>query len=56
MLYEVITNHDQAFEWLERAFEDRDRMMTNLLVHPRLDPLRGDARFADLIARMKLGR
>jgi len=45
---------DQAFAWLERAYQDRDRMMVYLRVHPRLDPLRADPRFADLLARMNL--
>ena len=50
----ALRDPDQAFAWLERAFQDRDRMMVNLRVHPRLDPLRADPRFADLLARMNL--
>ena len=53
-IHVALGDPDQAFAWLERAFQDRDRMMANLRVHPRLDPLRGDPRFADLLARMKL--
>ena len=53
-IYVALHDHDQAFAWLERAYEDRDRMMVSLRVHPRLDPLRGDPRFADLLARMNL--
>jgi hypothetical protein len=29
-------------------------MMVNLRVHPRLDPLRADPRFASLLTRMNL--
>lgn len=47
---------DRAFEWLEKALEERDPMMTFLEVHPRLDPLRGDPRFARLLARVGLAR
>jgi tetratricopeptide (TPR) repeat protein len=53
-IYIALGDPDQAFAWLERAFQDRDRMMVNLRVHPRLDPLRADARFASLLARMNL--
>ncbi|MGH7731068.1 MAG: protein kinase domain-containing protein [Candidatus Eiseniibacteriota bacterium] len=53
-IYAALGDRDQAFVWLERALEDRDRMMTSLAVHPRLDPLRGDPRFGSLLARMNL--
>ncbi len=53
-IYIALGDRDQAFAWLERAWEDRDRMMVSLRVHPRLDPLRGDSRFAALLVRMNL--
>ena len=43
---------DQAFEWLEKAYEVRDQGMGALKVDPTLDPLRSDARFQDLLRRM----
>ena len=53
-VYTALGDRDEAFAWLERALEDRDRMMTSLRVHPRLDPLRDDPRFAGLLVRMRL--
>jgi serine/threonine-protein kinase len=53
-VYAALGDRDQAFVWLERALEDRDRMMVSLRVHPRLDPLRGDPRFTDLLRRLRL--
>jgi serine/threonine-protein kinase len=53
-IYVALGDHDQAITWLERALEDRDRMMVSLGIHPRLDPLRGDPRFASLLERMNL--
>ena len=53
-IYVALGDHDQAITWLERALEDRDRMMVTLGIHPRLDPLRGDPRFASLLHRMNL--
>ena len=43
---------DQAFEWLEKAYEVRDQGMSFLKVDPDLDPLRSDPRFQDLLRRM----
>jgi tetratricopeptide (TPR) repeat protein len=44
---------DQAFEWLERAYEDRDQGIAFLKVDPPLDPLRSDPRFQDLLRRVR---
>jgi TolB-like protein/DNA-binding winged helix-turn-helix (wHTH) protein/Tfp pilus assembly protein PilF len=41
-----------AFEWLERGFEERDDLMTDLKVEPVFDGLRSDPRFQDLIRRV----
>ncbi len=43
---------DQAFEWLEKAYEARELGMIFLKVDPPLDPLRSDPRFQDLLRRM----
>jgi adenylate cyclase len=41
--------NDRALEFLERAFQERSSGMVKLKVDPRLDPLRGDPRFTDLM-------
>jgi len=43
---------DQAFEWLERAFQDRSRSLVLLNVIALFDSLRNDPRFNDLLLRM----
>jgi hypothetical protein len=45
---------DQALDYLARALQERSGWMTYLKVDPRLDPLRGDARFVELLRRMRL--
>jgi serine/threonine protein kinase/tetratricopeptide (TPR) repeat protein len=46
--------HDQAFAWLEKSYEDRAQMMSELSVEPVFDPLRPDPRFTDLLHRVGL--
>jgi adenylate cyclase len=53
-LHAVLGEKDQAFEWLERAYEQRSADMVNLKVDPRLDGLRSDPRFKALLKRMHL--
>ena len=53
-IHVALGDRDQAFAWLELALEDRDRMMTTLRMHPRLDPIRDDPRFGTLLVRMNL--
>ncbi len=43
---------DQAFSYLEKAYQDRDYKLTDLQRHPRLDTLHSDPRFQDLLRRM----
>ena len=45
---------DQALENLSQAYQERSGWMTYLDVDPRLDPLRSDPRFIDLLHRVRL--
>jgi len=45
---------DAAFAALDDACVDCDPMLTNLVVEPRFEPLRSDARYTDLLGRMNL--
>jgi hypothetical protein len=45
---------DEAFLWLERAYQSRDFGLNDLRNDALLKPLRGDARFAALLRRMNL--
>jgi serine/threonine protein kinase/tetratricopeptide (TPR) repeat protein len=54
MLHAGLREADQAFEWLDRAVEDRRGWLAYLKVEPLLDPLRGDPRFGRLLERVRL--
>lgn len=53
-IYAGLGDKDQAFKWLEKAFEERDIWLMNLSVDPQFTPLRNDRRFADLLKRIGL--
>jgi hypothetical protein len=44
---------DSAFEWLEKAYDERSTWLFWVKVDPRFDSLRGDPRFRDLLKRMR---
>jgi len=52
--YAGLKENDQAFEWLEKSYQDRASRMTILQVDPFLDNLRADPRLADLVRRVGL--
>jgi TolB-like protein/DNA-binding winged helix-turn-helix (wHTH) protein/Tfp pilus assembly protein PilF len=54
--YLGIGDNEQAFVWLERSYQEKAAIMQYLKVHPFLDPLRDDPRFANLIHRVGLDR
>jgi TolB-like protein/DNA-binding winged helix-turn-helix (wHTH) protein/Tfp pilus assembly protein PilF len=51
-IYSQLGEKDEAFKWLERAYDARD--ISFAVADPMMDPLRSDPRFADLIRRLKL--
>ncbi len=44
---------DHAFNWLEKAYEERSYWLTFLRVDPILDNLRSDTRYTELLQRMQ---
>ena len=55
LVYAGLGEKDQAFQWLEKSYQDRAPDMVQLKVDPMLDSLHSDPRFADLVKRMGLG-
>ena len=53
-VYIGLGDKDKAFEWLEKAYQERSNYVAYLKVFPIADPLRSDPRFADLLRRVGL--
>ena len=53
-IYARLGEKDRAFIWLEKAYAEQSPLMLNLKNRAGLDPLRSDARFADLVHRIGL--
>jgi tetratricopeptide (TPR) repeat protein len=53
-IYIALGRQDQAFQWLEKAYEDRSEWLTWIAIEPKVDPIRGDPRFHELLRRMNL--
>lgn len=45
---------DRAFEWLDRAFEERSALLATIRTDPVMDPLRGDPRYLEVERRLNL--
>ena len=56
-VYALLGERDQAFSWLERAYQRRDPVLVGLppiSVDPDLQSLRGDPRYKALLRKMNL--
>jgi len=54
MIYVGLGDNDHAFAWLQKAFLERSWYLVLLRVDPRLDSLRSDPRFQELVSRVGL--
>ena len=54
-IYTGLGQKEKAFEWLEKAYEDRSIVSVGFVkTNPMFDPLRSDSRFIDLLRRTNL--
>jgi TolB-like protein/Tfp pilus assembly protein PilF len=51
-IYAALGRRDEAFAWLETAYEERSFYLSWFKVEPELDPLRSDPRFQSLLDRL----
>jgi TolB-like protein/Tfp pilus assembly protein PilF len=55
VIYAGLGRKDDAFRWLDRAYDERCEYLVYLGTEPLADPLRGDPRFAKLLSRIGMG-
>jgi serine/threonine protein kinase len=53
-IFASLGDKDKAFEYLDKAYEDRDTGLTAIKVDPLAEPLRDDPRFDALLDKMNL--
>ncbi|MBA3601199.1 MAG: hypothetical protein H0W45_08195, partial [Acidobacteria bacterium] len=51
-IYAGLGDKDRALKWLDTAYNDRQNLLIFLKHDARLDNLRGDPRFQDLLRRV----
>jgi len=53
-LYAELGNKEQAFRWLNTAYQEHDWLLGDLKTNFLLDPIRSDPRFAELVRKVGL--
>ncbi len=56
LVHAALAENDQAFTWLEKAYENASESMCSVKVDPKLDHLRADPRFASFLKKLGLGQ
>ena len=54
VIHIALGEKDQAFDWMQKAYDDRSTWLVYLKVDPFFDPVRNDPRFTDLLRRVNL--
>jgi TolB-like protein/DNA-binding winged helix-turn-helix (wHTH) protein len=53
--YAALGDKNEAFRWLERAYQERSRALQSVRIEPSMDALRSDTRYINLLRRLGLG-
>jgi len=53
-LYAQLGDKEQAFHWLNTAYQEHDSGLTHLRTTPSFDLIRSDPRFAELVRKVGL--
>jgi len=53
-MYAELGDKEQAFEWLNTSYQERDTELMGLKTDSSFDPIRSDPRFAKLVRKVGL--
>ncbi|HXJ90818.1 MAG TPA: tetratricopeptide repeat protein [Candidatus Binatia bacterium] len=53
IIHLALKENDEAFRYLQKAYDEQDWALLVLAVEPRLDPLRSDPRFLELCSKLR---
>ena len=53
-VYSGLGEMDSAFDWYEKAIDEREPLMLHIHIHPNYDPLRAHPRYKALLRKMNL--
>jgi hypothetical protein len=53
-LYSLLDDKDEAFKWLDKAYQEHQSKLTDLKLDPDYDNIRGDSRFTLLVNKIGL--
>jgi TolB-like protein/Tfp pilus assembly protein PilF len=53
-IYAALGEKEEAFKWLQRAYEERDFILPRIKVEPGFDKIKSDPRFADFVRKVNL--
>ena len=54
IVYTVMGKKDKAFEWLQKSFDAHEESLCSLKVDPKMEPLRDDPRFTEILRKIGL--
>lgn len=54
LVYAALQDADKAFEWLDKSYRMHEESLCSIKVDPKLDGLRNDPRFDDLLRKIRL--
>jgi hypothetical protein len=54
MIYLGLAEKHKALEWLEKAYQEHERLPFALRIDPVWDPIRSEPRFIELLRHMNL--
>ncbi len=56
LIYTGLRETEQAFKWLDKAYDNRSGALGTIKVDPKLDGLRSDPRFPQILRKMGLDK